>query len=71
MESNVYREVSSVFGVEQSIDFGKYLGLPSFIGCNKKVVFSFIDQRVRQRIGGWNKKLLSNAGKEILLKSIA
>ncbi|XP_019170153.1 PREDICTED: uncharacterized protein LOC109165716 [Ipomoea nil] len=65
----IREEVGAVLGVAQAVDFGKYLGLPSFIGRNKKQVFAFIEEKIRQRVGSWNKKLLSQAGKEILLKT--
>ncbi|VFQ77059.1 unnamed protein product [Cuscuta campestris] len=52
-------------------DFGKYPGLPSFIGKNKYEIFSFILDKIRHRIGGWHTRLLSKAGKEILLKTVA
>ncbi|XP_019167308.1 PREDICTED: uncharacterized protein LOC109163041 [Ipomoea nil] len=45
--------------VAQAPNFGKYLGLPSFIGRNKKAAFAYIEDKIRQRIGSWNKKLLS------------
>ncbi|XP_031099874.1 uncharacterized protein LOC116004082 [Ipomoea triloba] len=64
-------EVAAVLGVNQAPNFGKYLGLPSFVGRNKKVVFSYIEDKIRHRIGSWNKRLLSRAGKEVLLKSVA
>ncbi|XP_019195085.1 PREDICTED: uncharacterized protein LOC109188890 [Ipomoea nil] len=64
-------DVVVVLGVVQANDFGKYLGLPSFVGRNKKHVFSYIEEKITQRIGSWNKKLLSRAGKEILLKTVA
>ena len=41
------------------------------IGRNKKGVFSDTDKKIKQRLGGWKKKLLSRDGKEILLKSVA
>ncbi|XP_031124165.1 uncharacterized protein LOC116026879 [Ipomoea triloba] len=63
--------VAAVLGVVQAPNFGKYLGLPSFVGRNKKAVFSYIEDKIKQRIGSWNKKLLSQAGKEVLLKSVA
>ncbi|XP_019179252.1 PREDICTED: uncharacterized protein LOC109174470 [Ipomoea nil] len=62
--------VTAVFGVQQAANFGKYLGFPTFVGRNKRAVFAYIGDKVRQRIGSWNKKLLSQAGKEILLKSM-
>ncbi|XP_031108426.1 uncharacterized protein LOC116012895 [Ipomoea triloba] len=70
--SEVCREdVASVLGVTQAPNFGKYLGLPSFIGRNRRAVFSYIEDKIKQRLGSWNKRLISQAGKEILLKSVA
>ncbi|XP_019150981.1 PREDICTED: uncharacterized protein LOC109147777 [Ipomoea nil] len=64
-------DIANGLGVEQAEDFGKYLGLPSVIGRNRKVVFSYVEKKLRQRFGSWNKRLLSVAGKEVLLKSVA
>ncbi|XP_031106357.1 uncharacterized protein LOC116011005 [Ipomoea triloba] len=64
-------EVAGVLGVAQATNFGKYLGLPSFVGRNKRAAFSYIEDKIRRRICSWNKRLLSQAGKEILLKSVA
>ncbi|XP_019178278.1 PREDICTED: uncharacterized protein LOC109173495 [Ipomoea nil] len=64
------KEVADCLGVERARNFGKYLGLPSFIGRNKMVVFSYVEDKIRQRVFSWNKKLLSQAGKEVLLKSV-
>lgn len=41
------------------------------IGRNRKIIFSYIEQKMRQRFGSWNKCLLSKAGKDVLLKSVA
>ncbi|XP_019191056.1 PREDICTED: uncharacterized protein LOC109185569 [Ipomoea nil] len=57
-------EVANILGVVQTQNFGKYLGLPSFVGRNRKAAFSYIEDKIRQRISSWNKKLLSQAGKE-------
>ncbi|XP_031121085.1 uncharacterized protein LOC116024331 [Ipomoea triloba] len=64
-------EVVAVLGVSQAANFGRYLGLPSFVGRNKRAVFSYIEDKIKQRIGSWNKGLISRAGKEVLLKSVA
>ncbi|XP_019161408.1 PREDICTED: uncharacterized protein LOC109158044 [Ipomoea nil] len=61
--------VAQTLGVVQAPNFGKYLGLPAFVGKNKKMAFAYIEDKIKQRIGSWNKKLLTQAGKEILLKS--
>ncbi|XP_019186580.1 PREDICTED: uncharacterized protein LOC109181284 [Ipomoea nil] len=65
------QSVAQILGVTQTPNFGKYLGLPSFVGRHKKAVFAYVEDKIRQRIGSWNKKLLSQAGKEILLKTVA
>ncbi|XP_031097211.1 uncharacterized protein LOC116001448 [Ipomoea triloba] len=64
-------EVALALGVVQAPNFGKYLGLPSFIGREKRAVFSYIEDKIKHKIGSWNKRLLSQAGKEVLLKSVA
>ncbi|XP_019181785.1 PREDICTED: uncharacterized protein LOC109176843 [Ipomoea nil] len=70
--SEAYREdVAQVLVVSQAPNFSKYLGLPAFVGRNTRATFSYIEDKIRQRIGSWNKKLLSQAGKEVLLKSVA
>ncbi|VFQ76052.1 unnamed protein product [Cuscuta campestris] len=63
--------LSQFFDVEQASDFGKYLGLPPFLGRNKANVFSYIHDKIHVRMSGWSKKLLSKAGEEILLKTVA
>ncbi|KAL0411880.1 UNVERIFIED_CONTAM: putative mitochondrial protein [Sesamum latifolium] len=47
-----------------------YLGLPSKIARSKRELFDTIRDRVWSRITGWNEKFLSQAGKEVLIKSV-
>jgi hypothetical protein len=49
----------------------KYLGLPVHVGQSRSGTFSYLKDRVWQRILGWKKKMLSKAGKEILIKAVA
>ncbi|XP_031101990.1 uncharacterized protein LOC116005896 [Ipomoea triloba] len=63
--------VAECMGVRVTEDLGRYLGFPSVLGKNKTAIFRFIEQRVRERIGGWQQKLISKAGREVLIKSIA
>lgn len=49
----------------------KYLGLPVYTGKSKSKTFAYLKDRVWKRIQGWKEKLLSKAGKEILIKAIA
>ncbi|KAL4367556.1 hypothetical protein GQ457_05G010050 [Hibiscus cannabinus] len=49
----------------------KYLGLPSIWGQGKKEALKFIEERVRIKLQGWKGLLLSQAGKEVLIKAVA
>ncbi|VFQ63278.1 unnamed protein product [Cuscuta campestris] len=63
--------IAGVSGVTGTENVGKCLGLPSFVGWNKRAVFTYIEEKITQRISAWNKRLLRREGKEILLKTIA
>uniref|UniRef100_A0A2N9GDA6 Reverse transcriptase domain-containing protein n=1 Tax=Fagus sylvatica TaxID=28930 RepID=A0A2N9GDA6_FAGSY len=52
-------------------DLGKYLGLPPIIGRRKKQAFMEIKHKVAKKLQGWKGKLLSQVGREILIKSVA
>lgn len=52
-------------------DRSLYLGLPSTLSRNKTVVFGYLKDRIQKRVEGWDKKFLSRAGKEILVKTVA
>ncbi|XP_019178894.1 PREDICTED: uncharacterized protein LOC109174056 [Ipomoea nil] len=43
-------QVAQLLGVPKAINFGKYLGLPSFIGRRKRAVLSYIEDKIKQRI---------------------
>ena len=51
-------------------EYNKYLGLPAIVGKNKMASLNYIKDRVWSKVRGWKEKLLSQAGKEVLLKSI-
>ncbi|WVZ55127.1 hypothetical protein U9M48_005830 [Paspalum notatum var. saurae] len=58
-------------GIKQLTNNERYLGLPVYIGKSKKKMFEYIKQKVWNRIHGWQEKLLSKAGKEIMIKAVA
>lgn len=47
-----------------------YLGLPTVAGKDKRKLFRGLYDRVWQRVQGWEGRLLSKAGKEILIKAV-
>lgn len=71
VRDSVKQEIANLLEVRITMGTGKYLRLPSLVGRVKKGVFSFIKERVWKRITSWSGKSLSQAGREILIKSVA
>ena len=50
--------------------YEKYLGLPSFVGRNRTTCFTQIKERIWGRMQGWKEKLLSQVGREVMIKAV-
>ncbi|CAL1387774.1 unnamed protein product [Linum trigynum] len=64
-------ELVVVMGMKQVAVHGKYLGLPTVIGREKKAVFEVLVDRVRKKIKHWKNKTLSIAAKNVLIKAVS
>ena len=62
--------ISNFLGVPIVQRYEQYLGLPSLVGRGKKKSFSLIKERIWKKLKGWKEKLLSQAGREILIKAV-
>ena len=60
-----------MFGAQIIRHHEKYLGLPPLVGKGKRKAFNCIKDMVGRKIVGWKGKLISNAGREILIKAVA
>lgn len=49
----------------------KYLRLPTFVGCNKYAAFTYLKQKLANKLQGWKGKTISGGGREILVKVVA
>ena len=58
-------------GIANSLSKDKYLGLPIMIGKSRRKEFQSLNERLWQHFNGWSSKLLSCAGKAILIQAIA
>ncbi|XP_058783487.1 uncharacterized mitochondrial protein AtMg00310-like [Vicia villosa] len=67
-EKNLIRNKMGVKTIEAHT---KYPGLPVLFGRSKKVVFSQVIDRVWKKVKVWKEKIISRAGKEVLIKSVA
>ena len=64
-------EIKVRFGAQVIKQHEKYLGLPSLVGRNKRASFNDIKVKLSKKLNGWKGKLLSKAGKEVLMKIVA
>lgn len=49
----------------------RYLGLPVHVGASRSGAFGYLKDRIWQKIMRWKEKMLSKAGKEIMIKAVA
>ena len=56
--------------VPEIVQYERYLGLPSLVGRNKNASFNYIKEQVWKKLQGWKEKLLSQVGREILIKAV-
>jgi hypothetical protein len=63
--------ICNMMGAKTVASQQRYLGLPVVFGRSKKVIFSFIKDRVWKKLKGWKERCLSKARKEVLIKAVA
>ena len=64
------QHIKEALDVPEIRSYEKYLGLPSLIGRRKRASFNYIKERVWRKLQGWEEKLFSQAGREILIKAV-
>ena len=62
--------IQAILGVPAICQYEQYLGLQAFVGRAKKQSFIYIKERVWKKLQGWKEKLLSQAGREVLIKLV-
>ncbi|PWA86639.1 hypothetical protein CTI12_AA135020 [Artemisia annua] len=67
---DLQQQLCSLLNIQRMDPKACYLGLPSVIGQNKNELFSFILDKVLYKMQCWKQKLLSQAGREILIKLV-
>ncbi|MCI05894.1 replication protein A 70 kDa dna-binding subunit [Trifolium medium] len=64
------QDLSGILGVRHVMGTGIYLGLPSMVERSKKATFSYLKDRIWQKINSCREHFLSKAGKEVMIKSV-
>ncbi|KAM6542808.1 hypothetical protein CsatB_007255 [Cannabis sativa] len=70
VNNQLRQDICSILHMPEASENSLYLGLPNIIGRNKNAILGFLKNKVLNRINSWSGKLLSGAGKEILLKTV-
>lgn len=63
-------QILEIVGLPTTQRYDSYLGLPTLVGKSRTTTFPNITERVWKQLQNWKIKLLSQAGKEILLKTV-
>jgi hypothetical protein len=63
--------VLAALGIPRESRNERYLGLPVHLGASKTKEFAYLKEKIWKCIQGWKERLLSKAGKEIMIKAIA
>lgn len=63
--------MATILGVQCVEEHDKYLGLPIHIGRSKVAIFAYLKEKLTKKLISWSTKLLTSAGKEILIKVVA
>ncbi|XP_028061334.1 uncharacterized protein LOC114264815 [Camellia sinensis] len=68
---NIQDEICQKTGITKASSTVSYLGLPSSWGRSKAEAYSYLLEKMLSKLQGWKAKLLSLAGREVLLKAVA
>jgi hypothetical protein len=63
--------VRSALNIRTEAVTEKYLGLPVHVGRSRSKTFEYLKDRIWKKIQGWKERMLSKAGKDILIKACA
>ncbi|CAL9020040.1 unnamed protein product [Prunus brigantina] len=69
--ASIRTELGAILGMTMVDDPGKYLGLPTMWGRSKKEALQFVREKLLRKLSGWKQSLLSQAGREVLIKAVA
>ncbi|BBN67416.1 Ribonuclease H-like superfamily protein [Prunus dulcis] len=69
--ASIRTQLGAILGMTMVDDPGKYLGLPTMWGRSKKEALQFVKEKLLRKLSGWKQSLLSQAGREVLIKAVA
>ncbi|XP_071725303.1 uncharacterized protein [Rutidosis leptorrhynchoides] len=67
---DLWEHVKKKLNIVNGMAYNTYLGLPIVVGRKKHALFEFLRDRVENKVANWKGKMLSKAGREVLIKSV-
>ena len=71
VKSDRRARITQLLDIREILLYDKYLGLPTFVGRSRQKPFLFIVDRIKKRLSGSMDRLVSWAGREVLIKAVA
>ncbi|KAF5451602.1 hypothetical protein F2P56_026695 [Juglans regia] len=71
VDEGLKTEIMQLWGGSSTQQYEKYLGLPPMVGRSKQRAFSGIKHRLWQKLQVWKRNLISQGGREVLVKAVA
>ena len=69
--ANIKLAVQNMLGAQVFQDYEQYLRLPMIVGKSKTNTFKGVKEKITNKVTRWKEKFISQAGREILIKTIA
>ncbi|XP_071725250.1 uncharacterized protein [Rutidosis leptorrhynchoides] len=64
------RSIRNYLGIDEVLTHDRYLGLSLLMGSSKIMNFKHVAEKVWKRLHSWSSRFLSNAGKDVLIKTV-
>ena len=65
------RRLCNKMGIYETSDLGRYLGFPLLQQGRNSNAFNFVAKKIQAKLAGWKSRLLSRAGRLVLIKIAA
>lgn len=63
-------EICNLLQMREATSNTTYMGLPNMVGRSKTATLGFLKDKVRQKVQNWDSRWISQAGREILIKTV-